>query len=76
MGAWEPIELDDALELVSSTFNDTRVREYAVSRLMKADNEVLYLIDYNRKNNFVGFNVFCFVGIIVLFVAVGAGSEI
>lgn len=59
MGAWEPIELDDALELVSSTFNDTRVREYAVSRLMKADNEELlcYLLQlvqalkYEKSND-------------------------
>jgi phosphatidylinositol 3-kinase len=38
---WEPIELDDALELISSAFPDELVRRYAVSRLEKADDDEL-----------------------------------
>lgn len=45
MTVWEPIELDDALELISVSFPDERVRRYAVTRLEKADDEeLLYYI--------------------------------
>eukprot|EP00039_Didymoeca_costata_P030435 m.29521 g.29521 ORF g.29521 m.29521 type:complete len:822 (+) comp8111_c0_seq1:174-2639(+) len=46
MQKWEPIEVDDALELLGPTFSHTAVRGYAVSRLEKAhdDDLMLYLL--------------------------------
>jgi len=38
---WEPIEISDALELLSKSFTSHTVRDYAVSRLEKASNEEL-----------------------------------
>eukprot|EP00002_Diphylleia_rotans_P025641 TRINITY_DN5077_c0_g1_i2.p1 TRINITY_DN5077_c0_g1~~TRINITY_DN5077_c0_g1_i2.p1 ORF type:complete len:562 (-),score=91.59 TRINITY_DN5077_c0_g1_i2:1276-2961(-) len=38
---WEPIETDDALELLSAVFTNDQVREYAVNVLEKADDEEL-----------------------------------
>ena len=46
MGQWEPIGVDDALEILSASFTNPSVRAYAVSRLETADDEdlILYLL--------------------------------
>ncbi|XP_065836235.1 phosphatidylinositol 3-kinase catalytic subunit type 3-like [Oscarella lobularis] len=43
---WEPMDVEDALELFSSQFEQTCVRQYGVSRLAQASNEdlLLYLL--------------------------------
>lgn len=41
--AWEPIDLDDSLELLSAIHAHPSVRGYAVSQLQRADNEELLL---------------------------------
>ena len=38
--AWAPLEPEDALELLTSSFTQPAVRKYAVQRLAHADNEV------------------------------------
>lgn len=40
---WTEIDVDDALELLGPTFDNTAVRAYAVDRLRKADDEELLL---------------------------------
>ncbi|GIK00246.1 phosphatidylinositol (PI) 3-kinase [Aspergillus viridinutans] len=40
---WTEIDVDDALELLGPTFDNTAVRSYAVDRLRKADDEELLL---------------------------------
>ncbi|KAJ3188349.1 Phosphatidylinositol (PI) 3-kinase [Gaertneriomyces sp. JEL0708] len=40
---WADIDIDDALELLGPTFEDLKVRSYAVSQLRKADDEELQL---------------------------------
>ena len=46
MEKWEPIDVDDALELLSGSFSHPSVRAYAVSRMETADDEdlILYLL--------------------------------
>lgn len=44
MHNWEPINVEDSLELLSSTFTEPAVRQYAVGRLMQADDEVILFI--------------------------------
>lgn len=41
MEQWDPIDIDDSLELLSASFTYPKVREYAVSRLQEAENEQL-----------------------------------
>ena len=41
MRKWQPIDVEDALELLSSQFTHDSVRQYAVSRLAQASDEVL-----------------------------------
>ena len=43
MHKWQPLDPADALELLSSSFREPRVRSYAISRLQCADNEELQL---------------------------------
>ena len=40
MQKWSLIDVDDALELLSPHFTNLAVRQYAVSRLREADDEV------------------------------------
>lgn len=40
MQKWEPINVEDSLELLSPAFQERAVRQYAVGRLMQADDEV------------------------------------
>lgn len=40
---WQPLDPADALELLSPTFKEPKVRAYAISRLQCADNEELQL---------------------------------
>lgn len=46
MWNWEPIDPEDALELLGKEWKEQSVREYAVSRLNNAENEdlLLYLL--------------------------------
>jgi phosphatidylinositol 3-kinase len=37
---WSPMDVDDALELLSPAFENPAVRKYAVTRLQSADDEV------------------------------------
>ena len=37
---WSPMDVDDALELLSPVFENPAVRKYAVNRLQQADDEV------------------------------------
>jgi phosphatidylinositol 3-kinase len=39
---WSPMDVDDALELLSPTFTDPSVRKYAVARLQQANDEVCW----------------------------------
>lgn len=41
LNVWEPIDVADALELLSVTFREPIVRKYAVSRIAIADDEEL-----------------------------------
>jgi len=43
MHKWEPINIEDSLELLSPTFQEPIVRQYAVGRLMQAEDEVCRL---------------------------------
>ena len=38
---WTPMDVEDALELLSPSFTHPSVRKYAVSRLRQADDEVI-----------------------------------
>lgn len=40
LGKWNPMDVEDALELLSSQFTNRAVRQYAVSRLKEANNDV------------------------------------
>ena len=40
LGKWTPMDVEDALELLSSQFTNRAVRQYAVSRLREANDEV------------------------------------
>lgn len=42
MQKWEPINVEDSLELLSPAFQESAVRQYAVGRLMQADDEVIH----------------------------------
>lgn len=46
LGAWNPMDVEDALELLAPTFTHPAVRKYAVNRLRQADDEdlLLYLL--------------------------------
>lgn len=39
---WSPMDVEDALELLSPMFTHPIVRKYAVMRLRQADDEVLF----------------------------------
>lgn len=39
---WQPMDIEDALELLSTQFNNPTVRRYAVARLQTAPDEVCY----------------------------------
>ena len=43
LGRWTEIDVDDALELLGPSFDNSAVRSYAVERLRKADDEELLL---------------------------------
>lgn len=43
LGKWTEIEVDDALELLGPTFDNSAVRAYAVERLRKSDDQELLL---------------------------------
>ena len=40
LNKWSPMDVDDALELLSPSFINPAVRKYAVTRLQQADDEV------------------------------------
>lgn len=40
LGKWNPMDVEDALELLSSQFTNRAVRHYAVSRLKEANDDV------------------------------------
>ena len=44
---WNPMDVEDALELLSPTFSHPSVRKYAVSRLRQADDEVINIFALN-----------------------------
>lgn len=44
---WEPIDSVDALELLTPQFTNRNVRQYAVSRLKQATDEVNYKLNRN-----------------------------
>lgn len=46
LNKWSPMDVDDALELLSPAFVNPAVRKYAVTRLQQADDEVsaLFLV--------------------------------
>jgi len=41
LNKWSPMDVDDALELLSPSFVNPAVRKYAVTRLQQADDEVI-----------------------------------
>lgn len=49
---WQPLDPADALELLTPTFPEPRVRKYAISRLQCADNEelLLYLLQVRTRS--------------------------
>jgi len=42
LNKWSPMDVDDALELLSPAFVNPAVRKYAVTRLQQADDEVIF----------------------------------
>lgn len=40
---WSPMDVEDALELLTPTFSHPAVRKYAVNRLRQADDEVEFI---------------------------------
>lgn len=40
LSKWNPMDVEDAIELLSPAFTHPSVRKYAVSRLRQADDEV------------------------------------
>ncbi|XP_078606868.1 phosphatidylinositol 3-kinase catalytic subunit type 3-like [Branchiostoma floridae x Branchiostoma japonicum] len=55
---WQPIDVDDALELLSPQFSNLMVRRYAVSRLQQAEDEdlLLYLLQLVQALKYEDFN--------------------
>ncbi|KAI8479545.1 Phosphatidylinositol 3-kinase catalytic subunit type 3, partial [Branchiostoma belcheri] len=55
---WQPIDVDDALELLSPQFGNLMVRRYAVSRLQQAEDEdlLLYLLQLVQALKYEDFN--------------------
>lgn len=45
---WQPIDLADALELLSASFTNEDLRAYAVKQLHRADNEVCDIYIFNN----------------------------
>ncbi|KJE91037.1 phosphoinositide-3-kinase [Capsaspora owczarzaki ATCC 30864] len=56
LALWDPIDIDDALELLSSQFTEPAVREYAVTRLERAADDDLtsYLLQLVQAVKFEG----------------------
>ena len=57
LNKWSPMDVDDALELLSPAFVNPAVRKYAVTRLQQADDEVdsihlYYIISANNELRF------------------------
>lgn len=48
LGKWNPMDVEDALELLSSQFTNRAVRQYAVSRLKEANDDVSTLDEILR----------------------------
>jgi len=46
LNKWSPMDVDDALELLSPAFVNPAVRKYAVTRLQQADDEVRHYSDH------------------------------
>jgi len=44
LNKWSPMDVDDALELLSPAFVNPAVRKYAVTRLQQADDEVWHCV--------------------------------
>ncbi|XP_064619117.1 phosphatidylinositol 3-kinase catalytic subunit type 3-like [Lineus longissimus] len=55
---WSPMDVDDALELLSPTFTDPSVRKYAVARLQQANDEdlLLYLLQLVQALKYENFD--------------------
>uniref|UniRef100_H3B8M2 Phosphatidylinositol 3-kinase catalytic subunit type 3 n=1 Tax=Latimeria chalumnae TaxID=7897 RepID=H3B8M2_LATCH len=55
---WKPMDVEDALELLSSQFNNPTVRRYAVARLKQADDEelLMYLLQLVQALKYENFN--------------------
>lgn len=52
LGKWNPMDVEDALELLSSQFTNRAVRHYAVSRLKEANDDVSK-IDLGNNDNVI-----------------------
>ena len=50
LGKWNPMDVEDALELLSSQFTNRAVRHYAVSRLKEANDDVSKINLGNNDN--------------------------
>ncbi|XP_043930366.1 phosphatidylinositol 3-kinase catalytic subunit type 3 [Protopterus annectens] len=58
LGKWKPMDVEDALELLSSQFTNPSVRRYAVTRLQQADDEdlLMYLLQLVQALKYENFN--------------------
>ncbi|XP_011182926.1 phosphatidylinositol 3-kinase catalytic subunit type 3 [Zeugodacus cucurbitae] len=58
MSKWEPMDVEDALELLSPVFTHPEVRRYAISRLAQAPDEdlLLYLLQLVQALKYENFN--------------------
>lgn len=52
LGKWNPMDVEDALELLSSQFTNRAVRHYAVSRLKEANDDVSKINLGNNVHNY------------------------
>ncbi|KAJ0006661.1 hypothetical protein NQD34_013934 [Periophthalmus magnuspinnatus] len=58
LGKWRPMDVEDALELLSSHFTNPTVRRYAVTRLQQADDEdlLMYLLQLVQALKYENFS--------------------
>ncbi|XP_052794304.1 phosphatidylinositol 3-kinase catalytic subunit type 3-like isoform X2 [Mya arenaria] len=58
LGSWSPMDVEDALELLTPTFSHPAVRKYAVNRLRQADDDdlLLYLLQLVQALKYENFD--------------------
>lgn len=72
LAQWTPMDVEDALELLSPSFKHPEVRRYAITRLKQAPDEdlMLYLLQLVQALKYENFD-FIYVSLICIFVRFG-----